>query len=144
MYKTKTTEWHNELKPTENELKIKICLLTLYLNHINENKLIFGRTLKKLEVLMFFKYLLRHRKVNLRTSTYIFYKSTTPASINSAAFGTFLKKSAFCGTQISLFYCLRQHLCHPPPSLPLRHGQNISKGRITNSNTKNILAWHSQ
>ena len=29
MYKTKTTEWHNELKPTENELKMKISLLTL-------------------------------------------------------------------------------------------------------------------
>ena len=48
MYKTKTTEWHNELKPTENELKMKICLLTLYLNHFNENMFMFERTLKKL------------------------------------------------------------------------------------------------
>ena len=46
MHKMKTTEWHNELKPTENELKIKICLLTLYSNHVNENKLMFGSTLK--------------------------------------------------------------------------------------------------
>ena len=45
MYKAKT---NNELKPIENELKMKICLLTLYLNHFNENKLMFGRTLKKL------------------------------------------------------------------------------------------------
>ena len=35
MYKTKTTEWHDELKPTENELKMKICLLILYLNRSN-------------------------------------------------------------------------------------------------------------
>ena len=39
MHKAKTTEWHNEPKPTENKLKMKICLLTLYLNHFNENKL---------------------------------------------------------------------------------------------------------
>ena len=45
MCKTKITEWHNELKPTENKLKMKICLLTLYSNHFNENKLMFGRTL---------------------------------------------------------------------------------------------------
>ena len=37
MYKTKTTEWHNELEQTENEFKMKICLLTLYLNHFNGN-----------------------------------------------------------------------------------------------------------
>ena len=37
MFKIKPAEWHNELKPTENELKMKICLLTLYLNHFNEN-----------------------------------------------------------------------------------------------------------
>ena len=39
----------------------------------------------------FFYFILRHSKVNLRTSTHIFYKSTAPANINSAAFGTFLK-----------------------------------------------------
>ena len=48
MYKTKTTEWLNDLKSTENELKMRICLLTLYLNLFNEKKLMFGRTLKKL------------------------------------------------------------------------------------------------
>ena len=48
MYKRKTTKWHNELKPTENELKMKICLLKLYLNHFNENKLMFGSTLNNL------------------------------------------------------------------------------------------------
>ena len=56
-------------------------------------------------------------KVNLQTSTYIFYKSTAPANINSAAFGTFLKKSAFCGKQICLFCGLRQHL---RPSHPVK------------------------
>ena len=112
MCKTKITEWHNELKPTENELKMKIYLLTLYLNRFNENKFMFGRTLKKL--FWFFWFLLRHSKVNLRTLTYIFYKSKAPANINSAAFSTFFKKSAFCGTQICFFCCLRQHLRTPP------------------------------
>ena len=37
-----------KLKPTENELKMKICLLTLYLNRCNESKLMFGRKLAKL------------------------------------------------------------------------------------------------
>ena len=86
--KTKRTEWHNELKPTENELKVKSYLLTLYLNHFFT--LMFGRTLKKL--FWFFLFLLRHRKVNLRTLTYNFYQSSTPANINSAAFDIFLKK----------------------------------------------------
>ena len=86
MFQTKTTEWHNELKPTENELKMKVCLLTVYLNHFNKNRLMFARTLKKLS---WFFFLLRHSKVNLRTSTYIFHKSTAPANIYSAAFGTF-------------------------------------------------------
>ena len=49
----------------------------------------FGRKLRKL-----FLFLLRHSKVNLRTSTYIFYKSTAPANINFAAFGTFFLRSA--------------------------------------------------
>ena len=31
----KTTKC-NELKPTESELKMKICLLILYLNYLNE------------------------------------------------------------------------------------------------------------
>lgn len=30
MPKTKTTEWDNELKPSENESKINICILILY------------------------------------------------------------------------------------------------------------------
>ena len=45
MYKTKITEWHNDLKRTEVELKMTICWLTLYLNQFNENKRMFGRTL---------------------------------------------------------------------------------------------------
>ena len=40
-----------------------------------------------------------------------------PANIKSAAFGRFLKKSAFCGRQIRSFCRLRQHL-RPPPLLP--------------------------
>ena len=54
MCKTKTTEWHNEVKPNENGLKMKICLLTLYLNHFNENKLMFGNALKKLVCFLFY------------------------------------------------------------------------------------------
>ena len=65
-----------------------------------------------------FLFLLRHNKVNLTTLTYIFYKSTAPANNNSAAFGTFFKKSAFCDTQVCLFCGLQQHL-HPP--LPILH-----------------------
>ena len=33
------------LKPTENEFKMNNRLLTLYLNHFNESKRMFGRTL---------------------------------------------------------------------------------------------------
>ena len=53
MYKTKLTKWHNVLKPTESELQMKICLLTLYLNYFHEKKLLFGRTLKKLFLIFF-------------------------------------------------------------------------------------------
>ena len=69
-HKTKATEWRNELKPTEDELKMFICL---YLNQFNESKLMFRRTL------IFILYILR-----------FFYKSTAPANIKSAAFGTVL------------------------------------------------------
>ena len=90
MHKRKTTEWYNELKPTENELKMKICLLTLHLNHFNENELMFRRTLKKLFLIFFiFYFFLRHSKVDLRTSTYIFYNSAAPARTSSY--------SAVCG-----------------------------------------------
>ena len=81
MHKTKTTEWHNELKPTENELKMRICLLTLYLNHFNKNKLMLGRTFKE----SFF--FLRQNKVNLGTLTHIFL---APVNMKSAAFDTVL------------------------------------------------------
>ena len=129
MYKTKTTEWQNVLKRTKNELKMKISWLTLYLNLFNENKLTFGRTLKKL--FWFFLFLLRHSKVNLRTSTYIFYKSTAPANINSAAFSTFFKKSAFCGTQICLLCCgLWQHLTSPPPFPPKMSATLLPEGTV--------------
>ena len=86
MHKMKTTELHNELKPSENELKISICLLSLYLNHCNKSKLMFGRTLKKL---LFFP---RKNKFNLRTSVYIFYKYSTLVNMKYAAFDTVLKK----------------------------------------------------
>ena len=49
MHKAKTNELHNELKPTENQQKMNVCLLTLYLNHFNNGKLMFGRTLEKQE-----------------------------------------------------------------------------------------------
>ena len=38
LHKTKTIDWHNEQKPTENELKMSNCLLTFYLNHFNESE----------------------------------------------------------------------------------------------------------
>ena len=98
MHKTKTTEYYNRLKPTENESKLKICLAYVWKN-VKKTFLIF---------LIFSA----AWKVNLRTSIYIFYKSTAPANINYAAFGTSVKKSAFCGKQIGLFCSRRQHL-HP-------------------------------
>ena len=48
MHKTKITEWHNEVKPTENELKMNICLLTLHLNHFNESKLLSGNMIREI------------------------------------------------------------------------------------------------
>ena len=48
MQKAKITKLFNKLKPTENELKINISLLTLYLNHFNEKKFMSGRMLRKL------------------------------------------------------------------------------------------------
>ena len=104
----KTTEWQNELKPTENELKTNICLLILCLNHFDESKHMFGRTLGKRFGFCFS--FLRYSKVDLQTSTYIFYKSAAPEKMQSAAFGTVLWKSAFCGSQICLFCGLGQYL----------------------------------
>ena len=40
-------------------------------------------------LLIFVLFPLRHSKGNLRTSTYIFYKSTAPANIIAAVFLTF-------------------------------------------------------
>ena len=74
-------------------------LLTLYLNHFDETKPKFGRTLRNLY--LFFLIFLRYCKVNLQTSTYIFYKSTVSAKSKYAAFDTVLKKSSFCDGQIS-------------------------------------------
>ena len=56
MHRTKATGWHNELKPTKNELKMNNCQLTLYLSHFyfNKSKLMFGRTLRKLFCYSFF------------------------------------------------------------------------------------------
>ena len=98
---------------------MKICLLTLYLNYFNENKLMFGRTLKKF-FLIFLFFLISS---NLRTSTYNFYKSTAARNFNSATFGTFLKKSEFCGRQICFFCRLRQHL-RPLPLVALNFKKN--------------------
>ena len=44
MQKKKATEWHNQLKQIENELKMNICLLALYLDHF---EFIMERTLRK-------------------------------------------------------------------------------------------------
>ena len=48
MHKTRTTELQNQLKLTENELRMNVGLSTLYLNNFNERKRMFGRTLRKL------------------------------------------------------------------------------------------------
>ena len=45
----------------------------------------------------FYLFFLRQNNVNLRTSTYIFYKSKALANMKSAAFAIFLLKSAFYG-----------------------------------------------
>ena len=73
MRKTKTTESHSELNPTENELEMNICLLRKLLR-----KLFF----------IFVSFFQRHSKVNLRTLTYIFYKSKAPEKTKSMAFST--------------------------------------------------------
>ena len=41
IHEKKVTESHNKLKPTENELKMNLCLLTFYLNHFNPSALMF-------------------------------------------------------------------------------------------------------
>ena len=83
MHKTKTTEQQKQIEPTENELKMNICLLKFYLNHFNAGK--FGITLQK--PLFLFS---AEIEVHPPTLTYIFYKSTAPAKVKSAAFGTVL------------------------------------------------------
>ena len=71
---------------------------------------------------VFFFFFLRQNKVNLRTWTYIIYKSAAPANIKSEAFGTALLKSAFCGKQTCLSCRLWQHLRPlPHPHLPPPH-----------------------
>ena len=86
MCKTKTTEWRNELKTTENELKMKICSLTLYLNHFSENKLMFRRTLKNFFFLLFYFFcgivkliceLRRTFFINLRLRQILILRSST-------------------------------------------------------------------
>ena len=72
-----------QLAETEDKLKMNIYLLTLYLNNFYESKLMFKRTLRKL-------FFIFSAVKNLRTSTYLFHKSTAPANIKSAAFGTVL------------------------------------------------------
>ena len=112
MYETKTTEWHNELKPTEIELKRKTCLLTLYLNHFNENKLMFGRTLNNF--FNYYYFFCGIVKLICELWHAFFYKSTSLTNLNSVIlqlFALFLKTSAFCGWQNCLFCHLQQHLC---------------------------------
>ena len=100
------------MKSTETEWKMKICLLTLYLNQCNESKLMFRR---KFLVFFSFFFFLRHSRVNLRTSTYILYKSTAPAKIKSAAFSTFHKNlRSAAGKFAYSAVCGNTHA--PPPS----------------------------
>ena len=47
MSKAKSTKWHNVLKPTESELQMKICLLTLYLNYFHEKKAFVWKDVKE-------------------------------------------------------------------------------------------------
>ena len=56
MHKAKTIERHNDPKQSENELKMNIRPVTLYLSQFNESKLMSGRTLRKLFLTFFFFY----------------------------------------------------------------------------------------
>ena len=47
MRQKQLNDTNSSVKPNENGLKMNICLLTLYLNHFNENKLKFGGALRK-------------------------------------------------------------------------------------------------
>ena len=125
-----------KMKPTKNELKMKICLLTLYLKHFNENKFMFGRTLKKLFLIFLFR--LWHSKVNLRTSTYVFSKFTAPANINSAAFGTFVKNLRSAARKFAYSadwgntYIPPPHTPPPLPSLGNEHWCMRNRSKVIN------------
>ena len=66
----KVIEWHNVLRPTENEQNI--FPLKLYLNHMiqthsSKSKLMFGKTLRKFSSI-FLSFFLQCIKINLHTS----------------------------------------------------------------------------
>ena len=94
IHKTKTTEWHNELKSTANKLKMKN--FNTYLNHFNKRKLMFRRKLGKL----FFSFFWEIVKSICEHQHNIFSKSTAPAKIwnnNLRSAASRFAHSAVCG-----------------------------------------------
>ena len=121
---------------------MNICLLTLYLKHFNESKLMFEGMLRK--HFWFYFFFLRHSKINLWTSTYIFYKSTAPAKIKYVAFGTVLWKSAFCSRKIWSFCGLHQHI-RSPRSLEFQVEVSETFGNLFflwNQEYQSKTVWH--
>ena len=123
IYKTKTTEWLNELKPTKNELKMSICLLTLYLNHFNENNRMVRNTLRKILVCFsFFSGIvklickfwhiffinLRLRQIFNLWPSLLFYKNLRSTAVKFA-------DSAVCGNTYTLPPIANNSYALPPP-----------------------------
>ena len=92
---------------------MKICLLTLYLNHFNENKIMFERTLKN----FFFNFFcgivkliceLRHIFfINLRLRQILILRSSAPFLKNLRCAAGIFAYSAVCGNTYAT--------PHPPP-----------------------------
>lgn len=126
MHKAKTTEWHNKLEPTENELKIKACPLTLYSNHLNESKLMFGRTPAKnfrFFFIIFFFSIVNSICVLWQT---FFYKSTAPTKNKPAVFGTVSWKSAFCDKHLISWWSAETPISPPPLKMIQKNWSEIS------------------
>ena len=122
MHKAKTTEWHNKLEPTENDLKIKACPLTLYSNHFNESKLMFGRTPAKNFRIFFFSIV---NSIYVLRQTF-FYKSTAPTKNKPAVFGTVSSKSAFCGKHLLVWLSAETPTSPPPLKMLQKNCSEIS------------------
>ena len=87
------------------------------MNHFNPSKLMFGRTLRT-----FVSFFLLHSKVTLRTSAYIFYKSTAPAPF-------FKNLRSTQGTLLILRFATTSTppSSSPPPPLLKKYQKNQNK-----------------